>query len=635
MATERLPVLVVDDDASLTRTIEDILHLRGFEPRCVPDGGGALEAARDMPSPLAIALVDLRLPDMDGLELAHELRTLSRNTQVVILTGNATVESAIRALRDEECDYLVKPVDPDLLVRTLHGAAQRWRLKQTEDELQQMQQLLHAMFDASPLPIIVLSPQLTVRLWNRAAEHIFGWSADEVIGMRIPIVAPEDELEFTQITRRILNGDSITGIDVRRRRRDGTSLDIRLSAAPLYDTEGRVGALLGVYEDITERRRIEEHLRQAQKMEAVGRLAGGVAHDFNNLLAVILTSTSLAMEEPSLDPEIRELLADAHGTAQRGAALTRQLLAFARRQPVERRRFNANELVDELQRMLRRLIGDRHRLDTALAADLWPVEVDRGQLEQVVTNLVVNARDAMGDGGTVTIRTWNTTVAPAEATSATPAGDWVVLAVDDTGTGIPDELLERIFEPFFTTKGRDAGTGLGLATCYGIVQRFGGTIAVQTTVGTGSSFRVYLPRASAPDAVASGSTPAVPAGGGSETILVVEDQDVLRATTRRLLTRLGYTVHVAASGEEAMRVAEQLPSVPHLLFTDGHLPDCHGEELIARFQRRWPEMRAMLVSGSHDLRSMAVPRLEKPYTMDALARTVRTVLDEPPTRPTR
>ncbi len=628
---DHVPVLVVDDDEILTRTLEDILPLHGFAPLTAQTGGEALALAQEARHTPPVAVVDLRLPDMDGLDLAVRLHAYSGEMQVVILTGNGTLESAIRALREEECDYLLKPVDPDLLVRTLRTAEGRWRLRQARDELHRTQRLLSAVFDASPLPIAVLNDDLTVRLWNGAAEQVFGVPASQVIGQPMPPLDHAIEGPAHLLLDGVLRGRQLTGIDLQYRRPDGAIIDLRLSAARLTDHPETPGALVAMYEDTTARRRLETQLQDAQRLDALGRLAGGVAHDFNNLLAVMLAEAETGLSEPDLPLAVRPVFESIAATANRGAALTRQLLSFARRQPSEPTELDLNRMVADLERLLSRLVGSTVKCGTALATDLWATVADRGQLEQVLTNLVVNARDAMPSGGAVTITTSNVPNGRPGTAAALASGDWVRISVTDTGTGIPDDVRARMFEPFFTTKPRGTGTGLGLATCHGIIERFQGVITVDSTLGEGSTFHVYLPRAQETQETPGAGSDATGARG-TETILLVEDQPQVRAVGNAMLTANGYEVAVAASVAEALQLAGEMRKPPDLVIADLHLPDGDGRDLLAQLRTRYSSVRTLLTSGAADLDEADLgghPFLLKPYSLELLVRKVRTIFDQP------
>ncbi|HVH08772.1 MAG TPA: ATP-binding protein, partial [Gemmatimonadales bacterium] len=417
---------------------------------------------------------------------------------------------------------------------------------------------------------------------------------------------------------------------------------VNVFAAPRRDAAGRVTGILALVEDVTGVKRLEQQFFQAQKMEAVGRLAGGVAHDFNNLLTAILGSTELLREMIPTDHPGREEAEETRKAALRAADLTRQLLAFSRQQVLAPRVLSLNDVVVDMDRMLRRLIGEDIDLRTVLAGDLGAVRADPGQLEQVIVNLAVNARDAMPTGGKLTIETANTALdeAYAAARPVVAAGRYVMLAVSDTGAGMDEATKARLFEPFFTTKPKGKGTGLGLATVYGIVKQSGGYISVYSEPGRGATFKVYLPRV---DAAVEPVEAAPAAGGslrGSETVLVVEDQGEVRSLTRRVLEARGYQVLVAASGQEAMRLAEERPGAIDLLLTDVIMPGMSGRGLGLLLAAAHPAMKVLYVSGYADesivhqgMLEPGVWFLQKPFTPEALARKVREVLES--ARPAR
>jgi nitrogen-specific signal transduction histidine kinase/CheY-like chemotaxis protein len=389
-------------------------------------------------------------------------------------------------------------------------------------------------------------------------------------------------------------------------------------------------------QDITERTEIEQQLWQAQKMEAVGRLAGGVAHDFNNLLTAILGYAELLLSDLRDDDPRSQDLREIRKAGVSAASLTRKILAFSRKQPLEPEVLDLNAVVRSLHGMLGRLIGEDIRIEVRLAPDLGRVKADPGQIEQVLLNLATNARDAMPQGGTLTIDTQNAGLddtAVRRHLAAAP-GEYVMLAVSDTGCGMPPEVQARVFEPFFTTKPRGIGTGLGLSTVYGIVKQSGGDISVYSEPGRGATFKVYLPRVDGPV----GARPAlvgpdVPVSG-SETILLVEDNRGLRELARKVLERLGYAVLDAADADQALHLSEQHAGPIHLLLTDVVMPGMSGVALVERLTPTRPAMKVLYMSGYTDEAVVAagvlpqrVTFLQKPFTPDSLARKVRQVLD--------
>jgi two-component system cell cycle sensor histidine kinase/response regulator CckA len=400
--------------------------------------------------------------------------------------------------------------------------------------------------------------------------------------------------------------------------------------------------MIGGMTDLTERRQLEEQLRQSQKMEALGLLAGGIAHDFNNLLSVINGFAELlAQDLPATDPR-STYVSEIIRAGESAAALTRQLLIFSRRQVVAPQTINLNQIVGDLERMLRRIIGEDIELVTRLHPDLGLVRADPGQIEQVLLNLVTNARDAMPQGGTLTIETANVQL---DAKAARPflyatkahevrAGRYVLLAVSDTGIGMSPEVQARIFEPFFTTKEPGKGTGLGLATVYGIVMPCGGYVGVYSHPGAGTTFNVYLPQAEAEQPSATAPDDAELVLNGHETILLVEDQDQLRSFAQLALERQGYTVLTAASGDEALHLAETHRGPIHLVITDVVMPRMSGRALAERLTAQRPGLRVLYMSGytddailRHGILEADLPFLQKPFTQTQLVRKVRDVLD--------
>jgi PAS domain S-box-containing protein len=501
-------------------------------------------------------------------------------------------------------------------------------------ELREANQVLRGLVEASPLAIVGMDADGNIKSWSRAAERLFGWTAKEIIGRANPTVPAQSRKEFASLLRRALHGESLTNIEVRRQRRDGSTIEISLSSAPLCDSDGRAIGVITLYVDITDKRKLEGQLRQSQKMEAIGQLAGGVAHDFNNLLTVILGECDINLETLPEDDTVRQSLEEIRAAGERAALLAGQLLMFSRKRLVELTAFSLNDILIGMNSMLRRLIGENLELRVRPAADLGLVMADQSQIEQVLMNLVVNARDAMPEGGILAIETADMDLG--EEYAATHAGmspgEYVMLAVSDTGIGMTDEVRAQIFEPFFTTK-QAKGTGLGLATSYGIIKQFGGYIDVYTEVGTGTTMKVYLPRTTTLGAARSKSIQ--PNDGGNETILVVEDDAKVRSIAFRMLSALGYRVLTAANGDEALWLLGENSEAVHLLLTDVVLPKMGGRELAERARALRPKLKVLFGSGytddvilQHRLIQHDIAFVNKPYTTESLSRKVRETLDQ-------
>jgi two-component system cell cycle sensor histidine kinase/response regulator CckA len=416
---------------------------------------------------------------------------------------------------------------------------------------------------------------------------------------------------------------------------DGTIRWLRGAGYIYLDAQGEPLRGVGISQDVTELRAMETQFLQAQKMEAVGRLASGVAHDFNNLLSVILGWSMMSLDDLPAGHPVREGLDEVIKAANGAAGLTKQLLAFSRQQLVEPVFFNPNELVVEADRMLRRVIGEDIELVTRVAPDTGTVKMDRGQLEQVIMNLIVNARDAMPTGGRITVETANVTLNNdyARRSGDVPAGEYVMLSVTDSGTGMSDEVKARIFEPFFTTKDRDKGTGLGLSTVYGVVKQAGGLVEVYSELGVGTAMKVYLPRRYSTESRR--SAPVLAALFGTETILLVEDEDAVRRVTTRMLQAQGYRVIATAKGEEAMQILIGNVEPIHLLLTDVVLArGMSGRVLAEQAVALFPKLPVLYASGYtndvtilHGMLDAGVMLVQKPFTAESLGRRVREVLD--------
>ena len=507
---------------------------------------------------------------------------------------------------------------------------------------------LVAVVESSDDAIVSKDLDGTIRSWNPAAERIFGYTADEIVGSSVfRLIPPELHDEEHYLLSRIRGGEHIAHYETTRVRKDGQRILVSLTLSPLFDSGGRLIGASTIKRDVTAQRAMENQLQQAQRMEAVGRLAGGIAHDFNNLLTVIgglsiMTAQRLGegtLERQNLDQVIR--------ASERATALTQQLLTFSRRQIAEIRILDLNDVLTGLETLLRRLIGEHIGLQIGRAHDLGRVRGNQAQLEQVVMNLVLNARDAMPHGGTVSLVTGNadiTDLAGRERLRLAP-GPYVVLSVSDTGVGMDAVTQANVFEPFFTTKPPGEGTGLGLATVYAVVQQAGGAIYLYSEPGVGTTFKVYFPRV---------DVPAEPRGGGewpvavighapsAGTVLVVEDEPGVRSFGAQVLEQAGYQVLQAANGEEALAIAGAPGATISVLLTDVVMPGINGRVLAERLRMLHPGVAVLYMSGYTEdmvLRAGVVTDganyLPKPFTPEGLLARVRSALAPLIPHPTR
>ena len=501
--------------------------------------------------------------------------------------------------------------------------------RRAEEALAQSEALYRKVIEAS-FDGINITEEGVVCEANRGFAEMFGYSMDEVIGRPLLDFVAEESAEA--VRQRVSQG--IEGAyELVGRRKDGTRILLEATART-HNIGSRPGRLTAL-RDVTEKRQLEEQVRQAQKMEAVGKLAGGVAHDFNNLLTVITSCAELVLMDTAEGDPRQENLQEIRKASQAAAGLTRQLLAFSRQQVIEPKLVTIEEVVATADKMLQRLIGEDVELVAVLNEDPVTVKIDPGQLEQVIMNLAVNARDAMPDGGKLTLETSAVELDEAYARTHWPAtaGRFALLAVSDTGIGMTEQTRARIFEPFFTTKEIGKGTGLGLATVYGIVKQSGGFIWVYSEPGQGTTFKIYLPRVNeAP--TASQKAPAVTSLLGTETILLTEDAPALRAAARQILERYGYTVLEVPSSTEALTLAHSCPGPIHLLLTDVVMPGMSGRELAERFTAKRPEVKVLFMSGytddavvRHGVLGPGTAYLQKPFAPETLARKVREALD--------
>jgi PAS domain S-box-containing protein len=509
MPAERLNALLVEDD-------DDFATLLRTELGLAPDVSIAVERARTLndavrsvrAGPFDAVVLDLGLPDSAGLDTLEQMQAAAAGVPILVLTGRDDEATAVAAMQAGAQDYLVKgTIDTQLLVRALRYACERAQFRR---QLSEREARFRALVDHSHETITLIDTDLVCTYVSRAVASATGYSPEDFVGRRVDSFAHPDDVPAIRaaIARAIEEPGRARSLEYRFIHRDGSVRFGEVIIVNHLETPG-VWSIVGNHRDVTQRKLAEQaltatqdRLRQAQKMEAIGRLAGGIAHDFNNVLTAIFGYTDLLIDQFGADDPRRHDVVEIRRSAERAAMLTRQLLAFSRKQVLQQRILDVGEIVSGMQSLITRLLGSDVRLDVVLVPNLWTVRADPGQLEQVVMNLCVNARDAMPDGGVVRIATENRAVGQDEAREhlGLHVGDYVVLTVADTGPGVPAELQQQIFEPFFTTKEQGKGTGLGLSTVYGIVKQSGGGVYVDSAAGTGATFSIYLPRAAVADA---------------------------------------------------------------------------------------------------------------------------------------
>jgi PAS domain S-box-containing protein len=496
---------------------------------------------------------------------------------------------------------------------------------------------LRALLDNNPLAIVVHDRHGAVTLSNPAFQRIFGYGQDEVRGRSVDEIvrAPEEAQTETALTHTILAGKAVH-VKTSRLRKDGMVLKVEFDGVPLF-VEHRIAGGIAIYKDISDQARIDEEVLMSQKLKAVGQLAGGVAHDFNNILGVIQGYSEFVLDKMTDDASFREEVGEILSASKRATSLTRQLLAFSRKNVIQPRVIDLISNVNEMAKMLGRLIGEDIQMTISQSSDKARIKADPSQLEQVLINLVVNARDAMPKGGRLTIEIGEVKLHERYAASYAPVppGSYVMMAVSDTGMGMSAETRAKIFDPFFTTKDKGKGTGLGLATVYGIVQQAGGHIRVDSEVGRGSAFRLFFPVLQGQDAALAND---FQAGAlfvrGTETILLVEDEVSLRKMMAKFLSGLGYTVLVAETPSEGVQTAQMYPSSIDLLLTDVVMPEFNGPQLAKLATTVRPEMKVLFMSGytngvlqQKELLADDFSLIHKPFSWNALSLKIRRLLD--------
>jgi two-component system, cell cycle sensor histidine kinase and response regulator CckA len=619
-----LRLLLVEDSEADAELLARELKRAGFAVECARVQTAAqVQAALDRGS-WDIIVGDNSMPGFSGREALEIVRSRGLDIPFIFVSGTMGEDLAASALEAGAGDALAKG-DLRRLVPVI-----RRELREARDRRAASDLVEHA-----PVGIYRSTPAGRFTSVNAALVRILGYAShDELLALDMA----RDVYADPEERRRLVEQDTYTNqvyeeLEATWKKRDGTRIRVQLSVRAQRDGAGQVEFYETFVRDITNQRQLEAQLAQAQKMEAIGRLAGGVAHDFNNLLTVILSYSELLLEDLPAGSSDREDVAQIRKAAQGAGELTRQLLAFSRQQVLQPKVVDLNAAVSGIERLLARVLREDIKLRCTLAQDAGTIRVDPGQLEQVIMNLAVNARDAMPQGGLLTIETANVDLDEAflRAHPVAKPGPYVMLAVTDTGTGMDAATQARIFEPFFTTKDAGKGTGLGLATVQGIVQQSDGFIWLYSEPDHGTVFKIYLPRVDEPASRAD-DAPEVDTRG-TETVLVVEDVAAVRAVTREMLQRYGYHVLDAADGAAALQLAADHHAPIHLLLTDVVMPDLNGRDLARRLSAARPDMKVLFMSGytddavvRHGILQEGIAYLQKPFTPRSLSAKVRKVL---------
>jgi len=627
-------VLVVEDERIIAKGVEKQLKALGYAVvGSAGTGADAIRMATDLRPDLILMDVNLGT-EPDGIGAAEVIRG-ARDVPVIFLTAHSDGETIDRAKRVGPFGYLLKPYEDVELKVAIEIALYK---HQTDRRVRENEQWLAATLGSIGDGVIATDEHGRVRFMNALAEHLTGWPGADAVGRDVRgVFSAVHERTRAEVPNPIFEalrtGEcAALASDTLLVARDGTERPVDDTAAPIRDALGAVSGAVLVFRDVSERRRLEGHLRQAQKMEAVGRLAGGIAHDFNNIMTVITGFSDLLLDPACPADERAGFLENIRDAGQRAAGLTQQIMAFGRKQMLVPTVLDLNTVVRDTGAMVKRLIGAHIEFVVAPGTDLCAVKADLAQLVQVLLNLVANARDAMPTGGRLEVRTANADLDPDPTRDPdVKPGRYALLSVRDTGTGMTPEVLAQAFEPFFTTKAVGAGTGLGLASVYGIVKQSGGHIEVSSAPGAGTDFRVYLP------AVADPVPPPPPPGAlprGTETVLLAEDEDLVRRMTRRVLQGCGYTVLEAANGPDAERAAGAHGAPVDLLITDLVMPGQSGGELADRLLALGLVRRVLFMSGytqdeaaRHGIATAAVNFIAKPFAVADFAQKVRDVLD--------
>ncbi len=645
-----LRVLIVDDDALLCAVLADIFASHGYEAKTALTAQTAVEAFGKFA--FDVAVLDYHLPDGTGDTLLDQFQARRPDCVCLMMTIDPRPELALDWMKRGAAAYLHKPIEPEYLLELCVKARRERSLLRVQDllemrtrELRASEQRFRSYFELPLIGLAITSPDKRWLEVNDQLCQTFGYAREQLLHMTwAELTHPEDLAAEVADFNRVLAGE-IDGYTLEKRFQcaDGRILPSELAVRCVRNPKGKIDYFVALVHDLTARKRaeadrakLEAQLHQARKLESVGRLAGGVAHDFNNMLQAIQGNAGLALDELPPGSFARECLQEIVNCAQRSANLTRQLLAFARQQAITPQVLDLNETIASLLKMMRRLIGEDIELVWLPAAGLWLAKMDSTQVDQILANLCVNARDAIAGIGRIVITTANAVFDQAHCNEhpGFVPGEYVVLGVSDNGCGMDEETIDQIFEPFFTTKAPREGTGLGLATVYGIVRQNRGFIHVESLPGQGTTFRIHLPRHAGQAAAAKPEVAAATPKGAGETILLVEDEPAILEPARLTLERLGYRVLTASSTDEAIRLADARAREIQLLITDVVMPGMNGRDLAERLAPLHPKLKCLFMSGyaghviaPHGVLDEGPSFIQKPFSAERLSAKVRAVLD--------
>ena len=593
-----------------------------------------------------LVLSDFNILGYNGLQVLDAVLTNNRNLPVIIVTGTGSEEIAVETLKRGAADYVIKsPTHIQRLPNTIKTVLEREKLRHHNQQAEialrenkeQLQQIINSIRDHIYVTELTSTGERINRYISTNVKKLTGYPLEKFIDdwgfWSTQVIHPADQDIAAAQARRLAQGQD-SEVEYRMIRADNEVIWVRDSAR--IEQQGKSIIVYGVVGNITERKRLEEQLQQSQKLEALGRLAGGIAHDFNNILTIVLGNCDLALDQITDNDPMRDELEGIRMAGKKANSLTRQLLTFSRQQILQPKVLDLNVVVDSMNKMLQRLIGSDINLITELSSELATIKADQGQIEQVIMNLAINARDAMPQGGTLKIKTEVITLnkkATRELIDLEP-GPYTLLTIQDTGTGIDNDIIKHIFDPFFTTKEAGKGTGLGLATVHGIVKQSNGHIWVGSSANKGTTFKIYLPKVKADELKTQKNTATLQPKQNSQTILLVEDEPMIRDLARRTLLRSGYIVLEARNSQEALEVSKQYEGQIHLLLTDIIMPGkIPGDKLAKSIFASRPYIKILYISGhtrdilsTQDIVNQNFCFLQKPFTPTTLVHKVREVL---------